>query len=759
MRLRHNYRDRPSRRNTGSRGAWSVGSLAPTLWLDARRTPLGGSAAPNLASSGPALDARYGSTSGVDVTDPVLLPHTGVNYLYLPGGTISANFAAAPNSGTSLGGDVSIAVRYDPTDRTLDAPLLLKRQAGVDSNLAPFNFGQWIVAGGSLKLNWTDTSGGSHTLYASTSVPAAAKWVGVQHDMDNGSGGNTAHFYWSADVTNPTWTLLESVTEAFVDPAGRRVNAAQIGVGGTDIGQHGAVGSYYEAKVWSGLTFTNAPLFHANFTTGITSGGQTTFTESSANAATVTINRSTTGRKSTAVVRPVWLFGTDDYMEVVYDPYTAYVRTLAGVGSIQHTHVTYDSGTATAGAATTLDDTTKTWTVNAYSNRAIRITGGTGVGQVRNVASNTATQITVSVAWTTNPDATSTYVIESKGNVSGDIEIVVKCALDQWANGSNQPLFLKRSTGQWSYYLYSSGTGSLGFSYTLDGSTNQIAASGVAPFVDGTTYWIRVRRTASTGAWTIEYAADQINEPSSWTSLASGTGTAGTIWQGTGLMGVGGNSQVAHTTGKFYVVRVRDGFAGTNVVFWDAAGHDNNGGAYCDGTARTIWTVDGGCTVVNANPLNFGSSESFTVIAVIRQWATPPSFARVVDKLGGIAGGSGVSGWAILNHNANGKVYFTIGDQTGTGSNTVGASTFAMGTLTTITAVRNTTADTVSHYHDNTIAGGPITDASSGAVSNTAAVKIGGTGGAYNDFELVAVAVIPSALTTEQIAQVVAFYN
>jgi hypothetical protein len=57
-------------------------------------------------------------------------------------------------------------------------------------------------------------------------------------------------------------------------------------------------------------------VFAANFTTGITSGAQATFTESSSNAATVTINRAAAGRKSVAVTRPVWLFGTDDYMEV-----------------------------------------------------------------------------------------------------------------------------------------------------------------------------------------------------------------------------------------------------------------------------------------------------------------------------------------------------------------------------------------------------------------------------------------------------------
>jgi hypothetical protein len=73
---------------------------------------------------------------------------------------------------------------------------------------------------------------------------------------------------------------------------------------------------------------------------------------------------------------------------------------------------TFASGTATAGAATTLTNTPKTWTVNQWSNYQVRITAGTGIGQVRTIASNTANILTVSAAWTTNPDATSQYVIE-----------------------------------------------------------------------------------------------------------------------------------------------------------------------------------------------------------------------------------------------------------------------------------------------------------------------------------------------------------
>lgn len=72
----------------------------------------------------------------------------------------------------------------------------------------------------------------------------------------------------------------------------------------------------------------------------------------------------------------------------------------------------FDNGTATAGAASTLTCTGKTWPVNGWANFQVRIISGTGAGQIRTIASNTATVLTTSAAWTTNPDATSVFRIE-----------------------------------------------------------------------------------------------------------------------------------------------------------------------------------------------------------------------------------------------------------------------------------------------------------------------------------------------------------
>lgn len=74
-------------------------------------------------------------------------------------------------------------------------------------------------------------------------------------------------------------------------------------------------------------------------------------------------------------------------------------------------YVNFASGTATSATATTLAQTGKSWANNQWVNSEVRITGGTGAGQVRTITANDATSLTVS-GWNTTPDATSSYVIQ-----------------------------------------------------------------------------------------------------------------------------------------------------------------------------------------------------------------------------------------------------------------------------------------------------------------------------------------------------------
>lgn len=74
--------------------------------------------------------------------------------------------------------------------------------------------------------------------------------------------------------------------------------------------------------------------------------------------------------------------------------------------------ISFVTGSVTAATTNTLTNNTKTWTTNQWANFQVRITAGTGAGQIRTISSNTGTQLTVSANWTLTPDTTSQYAIE-----------------------------------------------------------------------------------------------------------------------------------------------------------------------------------------------------------------------------------------------------------------------------------------------------------------------------------------------------------
>lgn len=97
---------------------------------------------------------------------------------------------------------------------------------------------------------------------------------------------------------------------------------------------------------------------------------------------------------------------------------TGITATFATDGRLRTTAGYYAdlaTGTATSATATTLVNSAKSWTSSQWINSQVRITGGTGAGQVRVITANTGTTLTVAT-WTVTPDATSTYVIEGDDN-------------------------------------------------------------------------------------------------------------------------------------------------------------------------------------------------------------------------------------------------------------------------------------------------------------------------------------------------------
>lgn len=74
----------------------------------------------------------------------------------------------------------------------------------------------------------------------------------------------------------------------------------------------------------------------------------------------------------------------------------------------------FDTGTATSGSSTTVVDSGANWTTDQWINYQVRITAGTGKGQVRVITANTGTTLTIGAGATI--DATSVYSIEGDEN-------------------------------------------------------------------------------------------------------------------------------------------------------------------------------------------------------------------------------------------------------------------------------------------------------------------------------------------------------
>jgi len=74
-----------------------------------------------------------------------------------------------------------------------------------------------------------------------------------------------------------------------------------------------------------------------------------------------------------------------------------------------------DSGTATGGSTTTLQDTGKSWSTNQWANYTVTVYGGTGAVESKVITSNTSNTLTVPT-WTA-PDSTSKYIINTPSGI------------------------------------------------------------------------------------------------------------------------------------------------------------------------------------------------------------------------------------------------------------------------------------------------------------------------------------------------------
>lgn len=191
------------------------------------------------------------------------------------------------------------------------------------------------------------------------------------------------------------------------------------------------------------------------------------------------------------------------------------------------------------------------------------------------------------------PDSTS-------NSITGDIDIRIKVALNDWTPASAVELVRKPATASdYRFRVEPSGVLQL---YLASGNTASSVATG---FADGAKRWVRVTRVQSTGVVTFYTSTNG----TSWTQL----GTSNALLAGTALADTAGALNVAAgASGKLYYFEVRAGVDGTIRNKFDANLSTTTG--YTDSTNSAVWTISGGTPSKGGYALqeiNLGSYNSY----------------------------------------------------------------------------------------------------------------------------------------------------
>jgi len=426
-----------------------------SYYIDATDASASGQTVTNLGAAGSLLPTTVGSTTSADSNDPIFLAHTGTNYVYLPGA--SGNYISTPDAAAlDITGDIDIRVQLAPDDWTPTAALqILAKESSATTRSYRFS----LLSTGGIQLIWSVD--GSATLVSASTAPVSAtdgavKWVRVTLDVNNGASGNTTTFFTSDDGSS--WTQLgTTIVAAGTTSIFNSTSPVEIGSRFLGVNEPFA-GKIYRAQIFSDITSTNKVLDVD--TSVITAGAATSFT--ALTGQTMTINRSSTGRKSVAVTQPTWLFGTDDYMEV-NNRYMAY--------------------------------------------------SGSKYMYLPGIASNYASA----------PDSAAL-------DITGDIDLRVKVAMDDWTPSAINILLAKRPNGssQQSYFFYLNTDGTIAISWTTDGATVVTKGSTVVTGIaDGVTKWVRATLDVDNGASGNTVTFFTSDDGSTWTQLGSTVVTAG----------------------------------------------------------------------------------------------------------------------------------------------------------------------------------------------------------------------------------------
>lgn len=272
--------------------------------------------------SGNGHHAQLGSTSGADTNDPLFKDYVGTQYVYLPG-TTSDNLSTPDASPLDITGDIDLRVDIALDDWAISGvrQYLIAKLVGSGTNESYAVRINNEAEGGNVLLLWSEDGTTSYKQEESSAAPSVSDGdriqIRVTVDVDNGASDADVKFWTraSGDLDDDTgWSQL-GITKTVGATTSFFAGSTDLRIGALSGGNQPLTGAVYGAVIKNGIDGTL--IFDAELT--IPTEPFSTFTEQSSNAATVTINRSATGRKSTVVDQDMFLLGTDDYFLVADD--------------------------------------------------------------------------------------------------------------------------------------------------------------------------------------------------------------------------------------------------------------------------------------------------------------------------------------------------------------------------------------------------------------------------------------------------------
>lgn len=172
---------------------------------------------------------------------------------------------------------------------------------------------------------------------------------------------------------------------------------------------------------------------------------------------------------------------------------------------------------------------------------------------------------------------TAAYIEAPDGaalDITGDIDVTIHCALDDWTGSGEQSLISKWDsalTNQRSWRFYVNTSGALVFAHTTDGTnTTLVTTTSSAPnLVNGHAYYLRVTVDVDAGASNKTITFYKSTDGSTWETISTHT-TSGTtsIFSGTGVLRIADLKALSPllATGNFYSATVKNGIDGTIVA-------------------------------------------------------------------------------------------------------------------------------------------------------------------------------------------------